>query len=117
MPYISKAQRSKLDKPLERLLIWIDGRQELQYCITALLCGQIKHVPSSQSIELVLGTLEVCKLEFYSQVAGPQMIRDQEANGDVYFDGSYDTTEQPIQSTSGTTILDPLYSGASGVAP
>lgn len=84
MPYISKASRQRLDKPLEVLSELIDSRGDLNYCITALVSSRVGSIGYA-ALEQAIGVLECAKMEFYRRVGAPYEDLKRQENGDVYY--------------------------------
>lgn len=85
MPYISKAAREHLHKPIVELKLKISTCGELNYTITKLLALYLEsEVVSYTSLNEVIGVLECAKMEMYRRIAAPYEDKKKKENGDVY---------------------------------
>lgn len=82
MPYIDRAQRPKLDGPIDELLDRINSAGQLNYVVTRLARG-FARAPSYERYNTAIGVLECAKLELYRGPIARYEDAKKVANGDV----------------------------------
>jgi len=84
MPYIKPEERPKFKKGLDNLMPNIENAGQLNYVLTNLFLGYLKHNGKNyQNINDIVGALTCAKDEFYRTIVGPYENTKIIENGDV----------------------------------